>query len=59
MRTTLYQCPYEEAVTCSMEEPCNGCISWCRALDKGKIKSETFGEEVKLEHKSTFQQVKV
>lgn len=34
----LYQCPYEEACMCSMEEPCNGCETWAKALRRKEIK---------------------
>ena len=39
-KKTLYQCPYEKACMCSMEECCNGCETWAIALREGKIKQE-------------------
>ncbi len=34
----LYQCPYEEACMCDMEEPCNGCETWAKSVREGRIK---------------------
>ena len=28
MKEELYQCPYEEACQCAMDEHCNGCETW-------------------------------
>ena len=30
----LYQCPYEKACKCRMDEPCKGCETWAEALTK-------------------------
>ena len=31
MKTELYQCPYDAASKCCMEEPCKGCETWAIA----------------------------
>lgn len=35
MKAKMYQCPYEKACTCTLEDPCLGCETW--AENNGKI----------------------
>lgn len=39
--TELYQCPYDKATKCSLDEPCKGCETWA-------INFERFKEKLKL-----------
>lgn len=33
-KAKLYQCPYELACKCDMQDPCLGCETWAEHLDK-------------------------
>ncbi len=39
----LYQCPYEGACMCDMEEPCNGCETWAIAVRERRISFKEWG----------------
>ena len=46
MTPELYQCPYEAACKCSMEDPCKGCETWAKAFT-GKKDDKLSGRFVK------------
>lgn len=45
-KNRLYQCPYEKACKCSMDEPCLGCETW--AEHYGEFKNSTHSAKQRL-----------
>ena len=29
----LYQCPYNKACKCNLQDPCYGCVDWAKSLN--------------------------
>lgn len=40
----LKQCPYDKACRCRMDEPCEGCETWARAIDPPCEHYRDYGE---------------
>lgn len=41
----FYQCPYDKACHCDMEDPCKGCEEWAKAIREGRLEVWDMGGE--------------